>query len=224
MSNCPICGAPQGVPCGHPREAASMETAAAPSLTRERLEKMNTLEIEVQADLGPALEAVRAETGADLQARPDGYHLTIIGPTESKILSTLDEETLAELQKINEEIQRGEGIVIKGIGYIDGANSPYQMREVDKVKKTSFVAIEIPALQQFRAKVGLPPKYFHVTLGFVGGDIHFQVTGQEPVKPGSPKMKDLTAPIPKQADARFASIQLPEMKFGGLDGQMKESK
>jgi len=196
----------------------------APNITRERLADMQTLEIEIEADFGSALEQVKQETGSDLQPRPDGYHLTIVGPAESKILATLDEAAIAELQEINAQIQRGEGIVVKGIGYIDGASDKQQMREVDKVKKTAFVALEIPALQEFRAKVGLPKKDFHVTLGFVGGDIHMHVVGQEPVKPGSPKMKDITAPIPKQADQRFAAITLPEMQYGGLDGQMKERK
>lgn len=193
-------------------------------LTRERLADMQTLEVEITGDFNPVIQSVRESTGANLEPRPDGFHLTIIGPTESKVLSTLDDTTLTELQQINEQVQRGEGIIIKGIGFIDGASSQYQMREVDKVKKTAFVALDIPALQAFRQKVGLPTKDFHVTLGFEGGDIHMQVLRQEPVKPGSPKMKDITGPIPKQADQRFDEITLPEMSFGGLDGQMKQRK
>ncbi|MFH0873841.1 MAG: hypothetical protein V1846_03305 [Candidatus Komeilibacteria bacterium] len=196
----------------------------APELTRERLADMQTLEIEIQADFTPALEAVKTITGADLQPRADGYHLTIISPTESKILSTLDDEALAELQQINTDLQNGQGITVMGLGFIDGAATEQQMREVDKVKKTTFVSFEIPALQKFRSEHGLPPKDFHVTLGFVGGDIHIQVIRQEPVKPGSPKMKDITAPIPKQADPRFNEIALPAINYGGLDGQIKEKK
>jgi len=196
----------------------------APELTRERLTNMQTLEIEIKGDFKPTLDALKTNTGADLQPRTDGFHLTVIGPTESKILATLDDATLAELQQINAQIQRGEGVAVNGIGYIDGASSPYKMREVDKTKKTAFIALDIPALQAFRAKVGLPKKDFHVTLGFVGGDVHMQVTEQVPVKPGSPKMKDITAPIPKEADPRFNSIVLPTMTYGGLDGQMKEKK
>ena len=199
-------------------------TQKSSTLTRERLEKMQTLEIEIKADFTATLESLREITGTDLQSRPDGYHLTIIGPTESKILNNLDEENFSELQKINAEIQKGAGVLVKGIGFIDGASSQYKMREVDKVKKTAFISLDIPTLQTFRAKVGLPPKDFHVTLGFVGGDIHMQVVGQELAKPGSPKMKDLTAPIPKQADPLFETIVLPEIKYGGLDGQLKETK
>lgn len=223
VNSCTVCGTPAHIGCEHTKQGAK-ESQDQPELSHERLANMQNLEIEVKADFGSALETLKQETGADLQPRPDGYHLTIIGPTESKILSTLDDTTLAELQKINAQIQKGEGVVVKGIGFIDGASSQYKMREVDKVKKTAFVALDIPALQDFRAKVGLPKKDFHVTLGFVGGDVHMQIVGQEPVKPGSPKMKDITAPIPKQADQRFSSIALPEMSYGGLDGQMKERK
>lgn len=223
VSSCSVCGAPANIGCEHTKQNTT-ESKKAPELTRERLADMQSLEIEVKADFGPALETLKQETGADLQPRPDGYHLTVIGPTESKILSTLDDAQIAELQQINAQVQKGEGVVVKGIGFIDGASSQYKMREVDKVKKTAFVALDIPALQEFRSKIGLSKKDFHVTLGFVGGDVHMQIVGQEPLKPGSPKMKDLTAPIPKQADQRFASIVLPEMSYGGLDGQMKERK
>jgi hypothetical protein len=195
-----------------------------PELTRERLADMLTLEVELRADFGPTLEAVRKITGADLQPRPEGYHLTIIGPSEKEVLSKLDEADIFELQKISKNIQNGEGVVVKGIGFIDGASSQYQMREVDKVKKTAFIALDIPALQELRAKIGLPPKDFHVTLGFVGGDIAMRIVGQTPIKPGSPKMKDVTALIPKQADPRFGDLPLPEITYGGLDGQMKQRK
>lgn len=143
---------------------------------------------------------------------------------KTKSLSTLNETTLAELQQINEQIKKGEGITVKGIGFIDGASSQYKMREVDKVKKTAFLVLEIPSLQKFRDKVGLPRKDFHVTLGFIGGDIHTQIIGQEYIKPGSPKMKDITAPIPKQKDPKFDVLKLPEITYGGLDGQMKQKK
>jgi len=191
-------------------------------LTKEKLALMQTLETEIEADFSVVMNGLRARTGADLQSRPDGYHLTIIGPTESKILVDLNEQLLSELQTINEQIKHSQGVVIKGVGFIDGANPALRMRAVDRVKKTAFISVEIPALQEFRAKVGLPPKDFHVTLGFVGGDIHFQVVGQKPVKPGSPEMKDITAPIPKKADPNFSDIELPAITFGALNGQLKK--
>lgn len=211
MSNPEMCG------YEHP-----VEKQKSPDLTRERLADMQTLEVEITGNFDSVLQLMRESTGANLEPRPDGFHLTIIGPTESKILSKLDDETIAELQKINQQVQNGEGITVKGIGFIDGSSFQYQMREVDKVKKTAFVALDIPALQTFREKVGLPPKDFHVTLGFESGDIHMQVLREEPVKPGSPKMKEIKGPIPKQADPQFSETPLPEMDFGGLDGKMKQ--
>ena len=185
---------------------------------------MKNLEIEVKTDFGPALEKLRAETGADLQPRPEGFHITVIGPTESKVLKNLDDENIAELQAINAAIQQGEGVTADGIGFIDGSDSDYQVREADIAKKTAFVALDIPKLQAFREKVGLPQKDFHVTLGFEGGDIHFHVTGEEEYKPG--KFKEKREPVPKRADDRFDSIvaNLPHLQFGGLSGEMKPEK
>ena len=119
-----------------------------------------------------------------------------------------------ELQQINKNIQNGEGIIINGIGFIDGASSKYKMRDVDKVKKAAFLALDIPALQDFRAKIKLPPKDFHVTIGFEGGDIHSYIVKQKPLFSGSSKMKNITAPIPKKTDSRFSSIILPEISYG----------
>ncbi|MBU1102209.1 hypothetical protein KJ853_00950 [Patescibacteria group bacterium] len=193
-------------------------------LTRERLAEMQTLEVEMKADFESSLQTIREATGANLQPRPGGYHLTIVGPTEYKALAKLDDATITELQEISKQVQNGEGITVKGIGFIDGASSKLKLREVDKTKKTAFLALDIPALQVIREKIGLPPRDFHITLGFEGGDIHTQIVGQEPVKPNSPKMKDVTALIPKQADPRFEAIPLPDIHYGELDGQMKQRK
>lgn len=190
-------------------------------LTKEKLLSLKTLEVEVVANFNFVLQALRKATGADLQPRSNGFHLTVIGPTEYKFLRDLDDDSINELQKINEDIQKGEGVLVKGIGFIDGASSTLNMRDVDKVKKTSFVAVDIPALQSFRQKVGLPPKDFHITIGFEGGDIHSHIIRQEPVKLGSTKIKNITGAIPKQADSRFDDITLPNMRFGALDGQDK---
>ncbi len=205
----------------NPFEAQNVEPKKPLEISKENLDKIQAIQIEVIADFAPILEALRTATGADLQPRKGEYHLTIIDPSDSRVIKTLDEVALAELSSISEKIKTGEGLVIKGLGFIDGADSPYKMREVDKIKKTAFIAFESPELQAFRAKIGLPPKYFHLTLGFVGGDIHMQVIGQEIIKPGSPKMKDITAPIPKQADEKFNNIPLPPITFGGLAGQQK---
>jgi len=198
------------------KELDSIQTEETNDMALEKIRAMKSLEVEVKTDLGPTLEELKQQTGIEFAPREGGFHLTIIGPTESKVLATLTEEQIAELNTINKQIQNGEGVIVQGIGVIDGAEGKIQLREVDKVKKTSFVALDIPALQEFRAKIGLPPKYFHITLGFVGGDIHAEVIGQEPIKPNSPKMKDVTRPIPKTASENFSSITLPEIQFGSI--------
>ena len=184
--SCSECGTPAHIGCEHTKQSPEVKLEGESKLTREYLASRDCLEIKIKADFGPTLEALRISTGADLQPRPDGYHITIVGLTENKILSTLSDEQSAELQHINEQIQQGNRVFVNGIGFIDGASPAHSMREVDKVKKTAFVALDIPALQEFRTKIGLPPKDFHVTLGFVNGDIHTQIMGQEPQKPGSP--------------------------------------
>ena len=187
-----------------------------PEITRETLKNLQTLEVEIMTNFDEVLEQLRLETGADLQSRSDGYHLTIIGPTESGILKKVDDDAIAKLQEINEKIQRGEGVVVNGVGFIDGVSGQCEMREADKIKKTAFISIDIPDLQEFRAEIGLQPKDFHIMVGFVGGDIHMRVMRREPVKPGSSKMKEITEPIPKRANSHFDAIVLPEIDYGGL--------
>jgi len=190
-------------------------------LTLEKLGSIKSLEIEIEADFAPVLEEVKQQTGIEFESRGNGYHLTVIGPAENGILKTLTPEQVTELNIINKQIQSGEGIVVTGIGMIDGESNEFSLREVDKVKKTSFITLDIPALQEFRTKIGLPTRYFHVTLGFVGGDIHSEVTGQEPIKPNSPKMKDVTRMIPKTPKSEFSSIQIPALSFSELGGEEK---
>jgi len=219
--SCPRCGTPRTYGCDC---VISPEQSLPPDLTREQLARMKNLEIEVRANFGPVLEALRSATGANLQPREEGFHVTVTGPTEYQALEDLQDEDLRELREISAQIQSGEGIEVEGIGYLDGSDSSYRVRSADTAKKTSFVALDIPRLAAFRERIGLPPKDFHITLGFEGGDIHMQVTGQEEYEKG--KFKDTLGPIPKQADPRFAGIaeELPDMTFGGFSGEEKEEK
>ena len=195
-------------------------------ISSELLAEMSNLEIEATADFSHTLEQLRNITGEDLKPREDGYHITIVGPSEYEFLKGLEPGYVEELQAINEEIKNGQGVEIAGIGYIDTENNDLQMRKADQGKKTTFIALDIPRLNNFREKVGLPPKDFHLTLGFVKGDVHFHVTGEEPKKPGSDKMREITEPIPKKADDKFfeAVDQLPEISFGALAGTVKERR
>jgi len=186
-------------------------------LTPEKLKNLQTLETTIVADFNFVLERINKELGLNLTSRPEGYHITIIGPTESKILADLNPEQIKQLQEINSNIQKGEGININGIGFIDGSKQG-GMREIDKTKKACFLAIDAPALQEFRKSLGLPEKDLHVTLGFEGGDIHMEIKGK------NEKGKDILGPIAKKADPAFDRHlpSLPEIKFTTLSGQERQ--
>jgi len=198
-------------------ESPSRNTEAE-TLTRERLQDLATLSIEVTNDLHDLLAAINERLGTNMEPREDGNHITVISPTESKVLRTLSEEQIKDLQEINRSIQAGEGVSVNGIGYIDGS-SHSNLLEVDQTKRTCFISLSIPTLNAFRASLGLPPeKDFHVTLGFEGGDIHTKIAGK------NEKGKPILQPISKQADEAFADMALPSLKFSRLSGKEKQSK
>ena len=146
------------------------------AFTSERLQQLNDLGISVEGDFSALLSALNQALDLSLSSRVEGFHITIIGPAETKSLKDLPEDKLQELNRIALEIQEGRGIEIKGIGYIDGSQPG--MSDADKNKKTTFIAVDIPELQEFRSSLGLTPKDFHITLGFQGGDIHMKLTEQ----------------------------------------------
>ena len=168
--------------------------------------------------LDPLLAAINQRLGLNLAKRPDGFHATIVGPAEFGVAKTLSSQKIVELEKLNEEIQRGEGVVVRGIGFIDGAT--LNVREADKAKRAAFVAIDAPKLQAFRASIGLRPKDFHITLGFKTADLHMQVVGM------NEKGKPVLGPVAKKADSRFDDllplVESSGMRFGSLSGVAKE--
>jgi len=187
-------------------------------LTPERLKEISSFESEVHADFDPLLAAINQRLGLSLAKRPDGFHATIVGPAEFGVVKTLPPEKIVELERLNEEIQRGEGVVVRGVGFIDG--SALNVRDADKAKRAAFVAIDAPKLQAFRASIGLPPKDFHITLGFETADLHMQVVGT------NEKGKPVLGPVAKKADPRFDDllplVEASGMSFGSLSGVAKE--
>ncbi len=212
---CKVCGKE-----GHRNGECTVEAGSPSVLTPERLAALSSLETEIHADFDPVLKAVNDRLGLKMEKRPDGFHMTIVGPTEYSVIKTLPPEKIAELEALNDELQRGEGITVAGIGFLDGA--VMNVREVDKVKRAAFVALDAPKLQAFRASVGLPPKYLHVTLGFEGADLHMQITGT------NEKGKPVLGPVEKVADPQFADllpmVEAAGMKFGSLSGSEKQAK
>ncbi len=201
----------------------SAEMPPVPGLTKftaEWLESRTTIEIEAHLETAPLLARLNADLGTHLEPRPEGTHVTVIGPGESKALENLSIAQLAELTTIIRDIREGKNLTVSGIGYIDGATGP-NIRAADVVKKTAFIALDIPPLTNFRAKMGLPPKDFHVTLGYEGGDIHMQVVGYVDVAKG--KKKEVTEPIAKKADPQFEAYTKDlHLSFGEISGKEKE--
>lgn len=187
-------------------------------LTPERLKQISSFESEVHADFDPLLATVNQRLGLNLVKRPDGFHATIIGPAEFGVVKTMPSEKIVELEKLNEEIQRGEGVVIRGVGFVDGAT--LNVRDADKSKRAAFIALDVPKLQAFRTSVGLPPKDFHVTLGFENADLHMQIVGT------NEKGKPVLGPVEKKADPKFddliSMIEASGMRFGSLSGVVRE--
>lgn len=202
-------------------ETTKTEDQETKNLTAERMLVLSTLETEVKIDASEAVNKINQENGFELKPREGGFHLTIIGPSEHKVFKTMTEDQLNKLQEINKKIQKGEGVKINGIGLIDGSTDE-NIREADKEKKTCFLAIDIPELNEFRASLGLKEKDFHITLGFETGDIHMEIAGQ------NEKGKNIMKAISKEADPRMANyselLNLDEVTFGPLDGQEKQKK
>lgn len=204
-----------------------------PKLTLESLKNKSHLEIEVTGEFDDILAGLGNKFGVELKPRPEGFHITVIGPTESGKLKELTQEQLDSLTVINDKLMNGQGVHIDGIGVIDGATRT-DIKEADKTKKTSFLAFSSADIQEFRKSIGLPEKDLHITLGFVeqgiddkgnskGGDIHMKVLGKDD------KGKDKLAPIDKKADPGLRELFLQEfpkmhIKLGELGGPEKQQK
>lgn len=202
-------------------EGVSQSVQAEPEpYSPEWLQSRSTLEIEAHLDVAPVLEQLNKKFGTNMQPRPDGFHITVIGPTEYGTIKDFGDSDIVELRNISERLQKGEGVSATGVGYIDGATAP-GMRDTDKSKKSSYIALDIPELNSFRERHGLSKKDFHVTVGFEGNDIHMQVVGTEPGPKGKPK--DVLAPISKKGDTPLVGLlDSVKLTFGGIDGQEKQ--
>ena len=184
-------------------------------LTRERLRELESLSITLETDTTSVLAAVNEKLGTAMQPRAGGVHVTIISPVEKAILDNLTDEQIHQLNTVREQLLRGEGVHVLGIGYINGAESQ-NLREVDESKKVSYIALSVPALQEFRFSLGLPEKDFHVTLGFENGDIHSVVEKID--EDGKRSLK----PIAKKQSKDFENIDIPELQFSALSGKEKQ--
>lgn len=177
-----------------------------------------TIEAAVELNAQPILDRLNMALGIHLQPRSEHFHMTIIGAGEKDIIPTLTPDQLTLLQQVGDELRRGEGVTMTGIGFIDGATAP-NMRDVDKSKKVAFIAVDAPAVNNFRRAIGLQNRDLHVTLGFEGGDIHMMITGQDT---SGKKPKAILGFVPKKADPSFDMYTKDvDLTFGDIDGQAR---
>ena len=198
----------------------------------EDLKKVKNLEVGIEKqNLALILAEMNERLGLDgeekMKSREGGYHLTIIDPSESGFLDIMTAKQFEKLKQISNNIADGKGVEVKGIGMIDGESSS-EVRESDKNKKVCFVVIESSELNDFREslperidskgkKVKLAKKDLHITLGFVGGDIHNSNVKNEETKK--------YIPIRKSKDERFDDVaKMIKLEFGGIEGDKKEEK
>ncbi|MBP7927703.1 hypothetical protein KAZ57_00980 [Patescibacteria group bacterium] len=137
----------------------------------ENLKNATLLQLDLEGDFYPVLEKLNTKFGISAEPRGNGYHVSIIRPVDKGVLQKLDAAKLEILNTGLQEFMQHPDMHITGIGYVDGSTRD-DMREVDKEKKVCFVTLESAKLAKLREDLELPKAYFHVTLGFEGGDIH----------------------------------------------------
>lgn len=113
--------------------------------------------------LGKLREAVGDDVADNMMSqkakrdRGDHYHMTVVTPQESKDVAA-------------EDIPRGASIQFLGLGTAKQGN-----------KEAWFIVARCDRMSKWRADRGLPPQDFHVTLGFLNGDVHGVPKGESTI-------------------------------------------
>ncbi len=81
--------------------------SVSPRFSSEWMATRSTLEIEAKLNAQPVLDRLNAVFGTKLLSRPDGFHITVIGPTEKGAIAGLSLDQLTELKRISDAIQQG---------------------------------------------------------------------------------------------------------------------
>lgn len=180
-------------------------------LTPEEIKNFKTLELKVENNFQPVIDQINYDLNLKLEPREEGFHLTMITPSESDVLKKLSGQKIDELYQISNELQNNTGFEIAGIGFIDGSKQE-NLVDTDKRKKVCYIAINSPRLQEFRKSIGLPEKDLHITLGREKGDIHEIISGKDE------KGNETYKPISKKANPEFDKYKnlFSNIEFGKL--------
>lgn len=104
--------------------------------------------------------------------REDSYHITVIAPNEIQELSQKIHEN-SELTR-KEKYRATTALLSKSLA----GEFEFTVGGVGKAsnddKEAWFVIVKSVQADKSRAELGLPPKDYHITLGFLNGDVHGQ--------------------------------------------------
>ena len=212
-------------------------------ITSEFLTSREYVDIPVQGNFKPVIDALNIYLGTELAPRPDGFHVTLFDLKEASKLEELDKNgkitpvVLKTLNELNASIQDGKGINVVGVGFIDGSSSKLNLRKVDRAKKAAYVILDCPRLKWIRRELGFDytdenggehEKDLRLTLGYEVGDLRYQIIGTD-FSTG----KDILGQIPRDVDTSAFAAQdkvtqilnkVVGMKFGEIDGPDKKTK
>lgn len=177
----------------------------------ERFRQLEYLELKVEADLQPLIDQVNADFHLELQPRTSSYHLTVVSPPERKAFLTTSFGPLRKLRAARDKLQNGLSLTLRGLGLIN-AQRRGNLKPNDQEKQVLYLAVDAPELQELRQALNLPPREFHITLGFVGGDVHRQLNGQYRSE------KSMDEPILKRADTDLTAYAdvIPDVHVAGF--------
>lgn len=209
-------------------------------ITEEFLRTREYIDIPVEGNFKPVLDALNTLTSAEMTPRPDGYHMTLFDLDDMKQLRDsrrITPQVLKVMNELNATVKEGRGINVVGVGYIDGSSSQLNLRDVDRKKKAAYVIFDCPRLEWLRRELGLDytdenggvhKKDLRLTLGYEVGDLRYQIVGTDPVSG-----KNVLGQIPRTVDTGMFTAQdkisqilnkVVGIKYGEIDGPDQKTK
>ncbi|MBI3632633.1 MAG: hypothetical protein HY225_04255 [Candidatus Vogelbacteria bacterium] len=208
-----------------------------PRVTAELIKSREVLDIPVQGNFQPLLDSINRDLGTEMKPRSEGFHVTLFDIEETRAVGEkLTPLVLKILNDLNDVTEKGAGIHVVGIGYVDGRTSQYNLRDVDRAKRVVYIKLDCPRLDWVRRELGLDytdengvehKKDFRLTLGYEVGDIRKQVVGHD-----QETGKRIMEPIPRDLDTIFGLQdkfgkdldKVLNIKFGEIGGPDKKER